>query len=382
MHWDEARDKLSLEPRRWYYSRLQGGRKGGRSALTAQSMEALVGTNAYADRFFQGATIVPRNFFFIEIDQALRGTGNLRDRVVAIRTADAADREAKRPWKGQLLSGRTEGSLLYRTAIARNIIPFGLVDPPLVVLPVILANEKDKEERFEVLTADGLLENGLRFGSTWFFKAEKCWKKSRTDKNRDMEITLEQYLDWQSKLSEQNPRARYLVLYTSSATDAAAVVIDRRTFDHPFVVDHKAYWCECISEAEAHYVSAYINSGYANEKIKEFQSRGLFGPRDIHKLIVKLPFPKYQKGDSDHEALSALGKTCAKLASNFIKISNIDDLQARALGAIRVRLKDQLAAELGEIDRIVEKLSTGKSAAHRATKKRSRRGSTMGKLFD
>jgi hypothetical protein len=383
VHWSEAATKLAEQTRRWYYSRLQGGRGAPRSALTAQAMEGLVGTNAYASRFSQGATIVPRNFFFVEIDQKVAKGEDLRDRVVALRTSAAAEREAKKPWKGQLLKGRSEGTLLFRTAISRNVIPFALVDPPLVLLPVVLDVDGNGREKFKVLSAEGLLERGLRYGSAWFFEAETRWNKSKTDKNREMATSLAQYLDWQNKLSEQSPKARYVVLYTSSATDASATVIDRRTFDHPFIVDHKTYWCECTSEAEAHYLSAYVNSGYANEMIKEFQSRGLFGPRDIHKLIVKLPFPKYQQGDAVHDALSALGKACAELASKFVRSIAVQDLEARALGRVRATLRDQLEPQFEQIDLIVETLSTGKAASASTGKRKARRTSGgIGRLFD
>jgi hypothetical protein len=251
VHWNEAAAKLTQHPRRWYYSRLQGGRGAPRSALTAQAMAGLVGANAYASRFSQGATIVPRNFFFVDIDQQVAEGESLWDRVVALRTAAAAEREAKPPWKGQLLKGRSEGALLFQTAISRNVIPFALIDPPLVLLPVIVDDEGDGRDEFKVLDAEGLLEHGYRYGSAWFFDAEACWNKSKTDKNREMGTSLASYLDWQNKLSEQNPKARHVVLYTSSATDASATVIDRRTFDHPFIVDHKTYWCECTSEAGA-----------------------------------------------------------------------------------------------------------------------------------
>jgi hypothetical protein len=161
------------------------------------------------------------------------------------------------------------------------------------------------------------------------------------------------------------------------------VVIDRRAFDYPFIVDHKTYWCECTSEAEAHYLAAYVNSGYANGMIKEFQSRGLFGPRDIHKLIVKLPFPKYERGNEQHDKLSALGKACANLAGNFLRSISVRDLQARALGRARATLRDELGSELEKIDSIVETLSTGKTATTRFPKRKSRRsGSGMGRLFD
>lgn len=218
--------------------------------------------------------------------------------------------------------------------------------------------------------------------STTFHEAERRWDKKKTDKNKEAKTSLVAYLDWQTKLSDQNPEAQFLVLYTSSATDASAVVIDRRNFDHPFVVDHKTYWCECSSESEAHYLSAYVNSNYANEKIKEFQSRGLFGPRDIHKLVVKLPFPKFQKGEARHEALSELGKKCAKMAGDFVYKAKIADLQARALGVVRSKLKDELEAELGAIDTLVAELSGMGGTFERKPRKKSRASRAMKSFFD
>ena len=382
LHWNEAKKYATIEARRWFYSRLQGGRGEARSALTATSMEAMTGTNAYDSKFTQGATIVPRNFYFVEIDQKLKGNADIRDRVLSIRTSDASDREAKPPWKGQRISGRAEGTLLFRTAISRNIIPFALVDPPLVMLPVILKGGPKGDESFDVLNADGLLENGFRYASAWFSEAERRWEQNKTERNDAAGMTLQDRLNFQRGLTLQNPKARWLVLYTASATDASASVVDRRAFDHPFVVESKTYWCECRSEAEAQYLSAYINSDYANEKIKEFQSRGLFGPRDIHKLIVKVPFPKFEKDNPDHTALAALGRKCAGLTANFIKAVNVEDLQARALGTVRARLKEQLANELEDIDAIVGKLSMGQSATQAIVRKKSRRNARMGKLFE
>jgi hypothetical protein len=251
-----------------------------------------------------------------------------------------------------------------------------------VVLPVVLETDGDGQERFKLLDTEGLLEEGFRYGSAWFFEAEKCWDRNKTDLNRENKTSLSSYLNWQNKLTEQNPRARYLALYTSSATDASAAVIDRRDFDHPFIVDHKTYWCECGSDAEAHYIAAYINSGYANNMIKEFQSRGLFGPRDIHKLIVKLPFPKFQKGNPEHDELSALGRSCANLAGIFVKGTELQDLQPRALGSVRARLKDQLESEMDRIDGLVEKLSTGRSERHRTVTRKGRRSRAVGRLIE
>jgi len=74
---------------------------------------------------------------------------------------------------------------------------------------------------------------------------------------------------------------------------------------------------------------------------------------------------------------------CATLAANFVAKIDVKDLQARALGAARSRLKDQLSSQLGEIDSLVAMLSTGKSETHQTTvRKRTRSSPKASGLFD
>ncbi len=376
VHLSETTGRLTWNKTRWYFSRLQSTRRRTKSALTATASDALSGTNAYSSKFTQGATVVPRNFFFVDVAQDV-DRADLRDRVLALESAAAADREAKKPWKGLRIHERAEGSLLYRTAISRNVVPFSLVEPPLVLLPVV-----EEEGKFKVLDADALTAKGFRFASMWFAQAEELWESHRTERNA--ENTLGSYLDWQSKLTGQNPRARHLVLYTSSATDASAVVIDRESFDHPFIVDHKTYWCEVRSEQEAHYLSSFINSGYANAVIKDFQSRGLFGPRDIHKTIVKVPFPRFKASEPEHEQLSELGRRCAAAALRAVSEEEDLDLTPRILGRVRSRIRQVIYEDMKVIDEIVERLSRGQDKAKTSDQPRrqSRRRKVSRGLFD
>lgn len=376
IHLSEACRHLTWAETSWYYSRLQSTKRRTKSAFTSTPGEALSGTNAYNSKFTQGATIVPRNFFFVDVVQGV-DHNTLRDRVLALGSAAAAEREAKKPWKGLRIHGRAEGSLLYRTAISRNVVPFGLVEPPLVLLPVI-----EEGGKFKVLNVDALTAKGFRFASAWFSQAEELWESHRTERNAAN--TLGSYLDWQSKLTGQDPRARHLVLYTSSATDASAVAINRDSFDHPFIVDHKTYWCAVQSEQEAHYLSAFINSGYANEIIKDFQSRGLFGPRDIHKTIVKVPFPKFKASEAEHKQLSDLGKRCADVASRALAAEADLDLTPRILGRVRSRIRQLIDEDMRVIDEIVEKLSVDQDKAKTSDRPRrkARRKETSRGLFD
>jgi len=61
----------------------------------------------------------------------------------------------------------------------------------------------------------------------------------------------------------------------------------------------------------------------------------------------------------------------------------VQDLEARALGRARAKLREEMDVELEKIDLIVETLSTGKAATGSASKRKPRRtGDRMGRLFD
>src|SRR5262249_37089370 len=153
-------------------------------------------------------------------------------------------------------------------------------------LPVSATKDASGVSHFVLVEPEEMLRRGHRFASRWFSEADQLWEKYRTDKAKRNEMSYLDRLNFQHGITDQNPDARYLVLYTGSATDASAAVFDRTESRVPFVAEHKTYWCEVKSLNEADYLCAYLNSDYANEKIKDFQSRGLFGPRDIHKTIV------------------------------------------------------------------------------------------------
>ena len=57
----------------------------------------------------------------------------------------------------------------------------------------------------------------------------------------------------------------------------------REELDLRFIVDTKAYAFYTFNLNEAYYLSAILNSTAPNLMMKDFQSRGLFGARDVHK---------------------------------------------------------------------------------------------------
>jgi hypothetical protein len=161
-------------------------------------------------------------------------------------------------------------------------------------------------------------------------------------------------LNFQRGLTGHDLNAPYLVLYNSSAKDANATVVDINKIDLEFIVDHKTYWFSTDSQNEAYYLTSVINSSVPNNIIKDFQSRGLFGTRDVHKKILDVYFPRFDVSDVRHQRLALLGREAhAKVREYLVAIPVGHQLTNTRLGRLRLDIKKHLAVELGEIDELV-----------------------------
>jgi hypothetical protein len=147
------------------------------------------------------------------------------------------------------------------------------------------------------------------------------------------------------------------VLYNTSGKDANSVVVDRHKLDFDFLVDHKNYLLPTSNQSEAFYLSSILNSSVPNEMMKDFQSKGLFGARDVHKKILDIYYPKFDESNETHQLLAALSQTAHQKASAYLQtFPPKQELSAIHLGRLRVEIKKHLATEMKEIDLLVKKV--------------------------
>ena len=351
--WEQAGERLTFEPATWYVGTL-----GTRTAFTRRRPgKAAGGGNPYKPLFRQGATIVPRNAYFVHVTQEVP---DLDDRSVPIETEPVQAKQAKAPWKGATFRGRVHSDLLFRTALSNSLLPFALVDPALVVLPAAriargggLVTDGGVAESVRLLSPADLRAAGRLDAARWFAELEVYWERHKTQRSKAMSFL--DRLDYSKGLTKQTAPGRFLVLYNSSAKDANAAVFERGTLDRPFIVESKAYWFATESRAEADYLAAFLNADEPNAVMKDYQSRGLFGARDVHKTILDVPLPAFDRTDADHAALAELGAACAAKAAAWVAAGGMADAGGR-VGTARSKLRKHLAAELGEIDRALRRL--------------------------
>jgi len=316
---------------------------GGRCALSTEKGETSPGKpSKYQKAFRQGATIVPRSFFFVRVPELNGEVG--ADSLYHAETDPEQARGAKPPYDEVHLSGNVEGAYLYSTAIAKNILPFVVLAPATVVLPV-----REEYGSLVMKSSEQLREDGDRGVAKWMDRAQAIWVEKRREKAA--RHTLIEWLDYQGKLTAQSLARRHLVLYNAAGTNVSAACFDRQTNPLPFIVEHKLYWAAFSAETEAHYVTAVLNSSIANKAIKPFQSTGLMGERDIEKKLLDLPIPEYNPRLAEHRELARLGRQATSEAAAAVTGAQFPAGAglARQRGFVRV----QVAETLAEIDKLV-----------------------------
>ena len=172
----------------------------------------------YKKRFAQGATIVPRSFWFVKIKSAPSG---FDPNVPPLETADRAIEQAKPTYKDVRMDGAVESRFLYASLLSTDLLPFGHLNYRLVVLPI-----ESKLDHYELLEINQARKQGYLGLAKWLNKAQKEWELLRGSKAKTMSIY--DRLDRVHALTGQNPKSKYRVIYNTSGTFLTAAVIESK----------------------------------------------------------------------------------------------------------------------------------------------------------
>jgi methylase of polypeptide subunit release factors len=308
----------------------------------------------YRDRFFQGATLVPRVFWFVDVPVTMLG---INPQLPPVISSEKARQQAKDPYRDLTLSGNIECRFVYATLLSTDLVPFGHLGYRMVILPI-----ESEGDHYRLLQIKDAWRGGYVYLASWLQRVEEEWQKRRGLKAKRM--TALQWLDYRGKLSKQNPQLRYRVIYARSGTHLCACVLEKSSINFSvgeqsvpatgFVADSVTYFSEISVKMEAYYLAAVLNSGVTDALIKPAQSRGLWGPRDICKKVLDLPIPPFDRSRESHRRLARLGQTCTRKVASWLAEQG-DQLRV-PIGRLRSKIREILRKELTQIDSLVKEL--------------------------
>ncbi len=345
----EAEDKLTVKDVEFSLHE-----RGRRSFWSEENGLGAHKASFYKERFAQGATIVPRSFWFVQVKPSPLG---FNPDLPPLETAERAMEEAKEAYKDVHLEGTVEGRFLYATLLSTDLVPFGHLDCRLVVLPI-----EPEVDHYRLIDAEEARKRGFLHLANWIERVEREWTGRRGSKAE--RITALGWLDYRRKLTAQNPSARYRVVYNTSGTFLTATMMENRLIRFEingqnmdakgFVADTKTYFSELFEKNEAFFLVAFFNSPLIDKRIKPMQSRGLWGPRDIHKKPLELPIPQFDSDNRIHLRLAELGERCSEKVERWLTGGGVGSV--KSIGRLRGMVRQMLKGELEEIDGLVKEI--------------------------
>ncbi|TAG58867.1 MAG: restriction endonuclease, partial [Cytophagales bacterium] len=353
-HWEVAEPKLVLTPQTWFYAK-----QGNSSAFSTNNSKKNNKVNPYKTDFKQGATLVPRTFYFVDIAlediTPFENDKEWNNRTIPLKTAEHIKPDAKKPWNLVNFKSIVHSEFLFRTALSKNILPFCLLNPDLILLPIIVEN-KDGIKKITIHSSDDLYELGWSNMAKWTKNCENIWNIHATEKSKKM--TSNDRVNYQRGITSQNLNAPYLVIYTASSKDANATIVKRSDMALEFIVESAAYVFFTANLKEAYFLTGYLNASKPNLMMKDYQSKGLFGPRHVSKKILDVYFPTFNENEKLHISLAHWSEVAHAKAKEYVEKNPPSEniISAIALGKLRTNIKKHIAPEMLEIDKLVEKL--------------------------
>ena len=348
---NEASSPIKIENTRFHLYYV-----GERSFIAERGLALPSGRSRshYYGLFVNGANIYPRQFWFVDVKPHPKLGMNLE--MPYATTSSRAKERAKRGYQDVELDGNVESIFLYATLTSSEVIPFG----NLAVLPVIVPIKKETN-RYTLISSGQARNQGFGGLAEWLEKVERIWKQ-KGGRNRKEDVY--EWLDYRSKLTKQNPSAKFTVLYAARQAKLAACVVELgqslQVSAHGtsiplqgLLADYGNFHYETEIEEEANYLVAILNSAIVNEVIKPMLTTGQFGERNVCNKVLELPIPRYDATSEIHQRLSSISKVCSqKVRSSLPEIAN----KYRSLGRLRGHLRKTLESELKEIDDLVSQL--------------------------
>lgn len=268
-------------------------RQGNRTAWSEQQLSENDAGFYSPANFRQGADIMPRNLLFYEVSSSANSRFVNAKSIDPV-TSDLAFtvKDAKK-FQDFSLSQRLLPVDLFFDIVTSNLLtPFHLAATQKAFLPI----KKNNHNIWEVLPSNEINAKGAVTRNTF---REIYNTLAPTSGTVD---TIFDLINTRGKLVQQIVEQNgYLVFTGAGGGKVCSAYISMADFDaNTLILDQTVYWAQVNSESEAIYLVGLLNSQSINQIIEDFQPRGAFGKRHVHKLPFGVT-PPYDETQIAHQ---------------------------------------------------------------------------------
>jgi len=267
--------------------------------------------------FRQGADIMPRTLLFHEVT-ALPTTGN-KPPLWNVKPIDRSTSSLKfvikdaKEHKAFRISPTTVPDKIVFDVLTSNLLtPFELTDALKALLPI----EKSADQRWRPIDPPTLAATPPAKAAIDEILIDYGAGKTIKDLFNALDSA-------RKKLTQQRiPATGYLVVTGAGGKLVCAAQADLASFNNSkLVIDQTLYWATVDTEDEALYLCGLFNSTAINTVIQDFQPRGAFGERHVHKLAFEAT-PPYDNSQIAHQ--DVVNQTRA-LMNEYVALKGVDD---------------------------------------------------------
>ena len=305
-----------------YYSSFKIEDEGAKIILPVDNLKVLnsVSYSQYKDKFFQGATLVPRTLVFFQIDK--RENSNL-----SISTDPDIISRAKKNWRFSFQSKEIEENFRFKTFLNKYLIPFYLKSFKNVFLPIT----NDFQFNNDYLKQ---FPKAMKF----YNEMNEIYKKNK--KSTSSIYTLFSNLNYWNKLTKQYTNKSYLIIYNASGSNLKAAVIEN--LKKNIIVGSENYYYSTDSKEEAYYLSGILNAPIFTKNIKMIMSS-----RHIHKRPFSFPIPLYDKNNELHYTLAKIALKCESIVHDlFIKNPKINSEKIKIIVNQKLQILNDITKKI------------------------------------
>ena len=261
-----------------------------------------INESKYLNKFYQGASLVPRNLIFIEVlskkEKASIITPNLKI-------------GSKKPWDFiPYDKAEVENEYIFNCIKSTELVPFSCLNKFKVFLPI---NKNLKYDPANTLPKAKKLYQSL----------EQIYKKRQESDERTI-TDFWKNINHLNKLANPLQKHKIKVIYNASGSNLKSAIISDQ-----IIIDTTLFYIGLDDINEAYYLCAILNSYIIVNNIKVIKSS-----RHIHKRPFSFPIPEYDENDKNHQKIVDLGKICEQRVMDIII-----DLKVKKLNSLKTKIE-------------------------------------------